>query len=224
MTPDEVQVFTKSIVDNATRLGLVWTIRQATVLDGSDPSNVFATYDGDTIAIPMQSIVGSPEPNARVWAIEVPPAGNYIIGFVTTAPLRKNEECLDDFSVSPGGTTTSATYVNVPGPQQITFIKASSLSDVKTSMAGTFFSTTTVAGAAFAANFVGPTTATYDVAHVASTNASLNAHTSYSGFIKRSDLPAGLYVVTAQWKRTGGTGTLNIDSNDMFDMCVEEVA
>ncbi len=69
----------KAIQDNADRLGLTWGLRPATVTS-ADP--VQARYDGDSEAIGMVSMVGVVAVGQRVYAIRVPPSGNYIAGVV----------------------------------------------------------------------------------------------------------------------------------------------
>ena len=70
----------RAAVVNAQRLGLVWLMRLATVEDGADPNAVSATYDGDSEPITMFSTIGPFQTGDRAYVIQVPPAGNYIIG------------------------------------------------------------------------------------------------------------------------------------------------
>ena len=69
----------QEIVADADRLGLQWQIRPATVQRIIDATSVLAVYDGDTEPVPMVQLVGGVGPNDRVYAIFVPPQGNYII-------------------------------------------------------------------------------------------------------------------------------------------------
>jgi hypothetical protein len=73
----------QAIVENAQRLGLTWTLRLATVVDGSNAGAIVATYDGDTIPIAMTSMIGTLSVGQRVYVIQVPPSGNFITGFAT---------------------------------------------------------------------------------------------------------------------------------------------
>lgn len=77
------------IVDNAKRLGLTWTLRFATVITVTNNQFAMATYDGDTIPISMTSMIGPVSIGDRVFALNVPPSGNYIVGyaFATRAPV-----------------------------------------------------------------------------------------------------------------------------------------
>lgn len=76
------------IQDRARSLGLTWQIAKGTVILGDDESNMVVLYDGDTTAIGMTSMIGTLDTETRVWIIQVPPGGNYIVGRVNAgAPL-----------------------------------------------------------------------------------------------------------------------------------------
>ena len=77
---------TEAIVENADKLGLTWGLRPATVV-AADP--LLATYDGDTEPISMTSMTGALSAGERVYAIRVPPSGNYIIGRTMPQPLLR---------------------------------------------------------------------------------------------------------------------------------------
>ncbi len=88
MQPDAAQVSApestiQTIKDNADRLGLTWNRKLATVISGLDPVAVSATYDNDTQAIDMTSMIGPLPVGQRVYVDEVPPSGNFIVGAVT---------------------------------------------------------------------------------------------------------------------------------------------
>jgi hypothetical protein len=68
--------------ERARALGLTWQLVKATVTDGTDPSNVLATVDGDSVPIGMASMIGTVPSGARVWVMQVPPGGNYITGLL----------------------------------------------------------------------------------------------------------------------------------------------
>lgn len=69
----------QAVVDNAARLGVSWVLRIATVQQPTPPKVI---YDGDTIAIGVTSMVGSVAAGQRVYVIQVPPSGNFIVGLV----------------------------------------------------------------------------------------------------------------------------------------------
>lgn len=68
----------QAVIADANRLGLQWQLRPATI---KTDSPIMGIYDGDTAAIAMTSMVGSVRVGQRVYAIAVPPSGNFICGF-----------------------------------------------------------------------------------------------------------------------------------------------
>jgi hypothetical protein len=71
----------QAVQENAQNLGLQWQIRPGTVSSVTEngPVNVFV--DGDNnVATPAISLIGAVSASARVWVLQVPPSGNYIIG------------------------------------------------------------------------------------------------------------------------------------------------
>lgn len=87
--PALVGIGAQSIVDRARDLGLTWTIRPATVVTAEQPALSVnpaesIIYDGDDEAITAINLTGRVlSVTNRVMAIGVPPAANYIIGFLT---------------------------------------------------------------------------------------------------------------------------------------------
>lgn len=72
-------------------LGLGWAMRVGTILFGTDPTAVILRLDGDNLArVNGFSMVGPLAAGMRVYVIEVPPAGQYVVGFVggNTASAR----------------------------------------------------------------------------------------------------------------------------------------
>lgn len=100
-----------ALLAEARRLGLTWDIRPATV-SATAGSSVTAVYDGDTVPVPMVNLAGwVPAAGARVMAIAVPPAGNYVIGSATAA-LAVKSRILDSFTT----TSTAYTTAGTPSP------------------------------------------------------------------------------------------------------------
>jgi hypothetical protein len=78
----------QALKDNARRLGLTWQIALASVVDGDDPGAIALQFDSDDTTTPGAiSIIGYLAPGDRVYVIQVPPAGSYIVGR-TTGPYR----------------------------------------------------------------------------------------------------------------------------------------
>lgn len=82
-----VSATVQAIQANAERLGLTWQIRPATVSDGTSPSAVSAICDGDTVSIGMVSTIGPLAAGIRVYVLQVPPSGHFIIGLVAPASV-----------------------------------------------------------------------------------------------------------------------------------------
>lgn len=73
----------EAIVDRAKALGLTWTLRPGTVNSTSATApNVI--YDGDTEPVGVVSLVGNLLPDSRVMMLQVPPAGNFVLGRLST--------------------------------------------------------------------------------------------------------------------------------------------
>lgn len=235
--PSVVGTAVEGIVENADRLGLTWTLRPATVIDGGTPSSnlpagiIMATYDGDTEPIGMVSMVGQGIPaNTRVYVLRVPPSGNFIVGFTDIAvglglSVYNNVNTGDPAS----GTTTSGTYVDMPGPMEMTFRKYYFHSRIRLWMSGTWFESTGTAGtsAAFGLEVAGGSVTTTDF------NMSAYRATIPAGIVRLPIIAAdkivtcpgkGLLTITARWFRSTGAGTLGVAiGTDFLSMSAEEV-
>jgi hypothetical protein len=85
----QAQATMQAVAENAQRLGLTWQMRLATVVaPGTFPT---AIYDGDTVPISMTSMIGAVYAGQRVWVIQVPPSGNYIVGSTTGQVYRARQ-------------------------------------------------------------------------------------------------------------------------------------
>ena len=76
------QFLVRTLVENAKRLGLSWSLRPATVVS---PSTVAASaprviLDGDSAQVRPVSLVGALHPNQRVMVLVTPPSGLHVIG------------------------------------------------------------------------------------------------------------------------------------------------
>lgn len=81
--PELLSVQAQAVVDRAKALGLTWTLRPATVnvAYGAAPTVI---YDGDTEQVGVTSLVGDLQPAGRVMMLQVPPAGNFVLGRLST--------------------------------------------------------------------------------------------------------------------------------------------
>ena len=77
----------RELVNQARNLGLTWTLRLATVVN-SAPDSMTAIYDGDSAAISMVNMSGNTlSPDERVYALIIPPSGNFVVGRVNNFGL-----------------------------------------------------------------------------------------------------------------------------------------
>lgn len=74
----------EAAIKDAIRLGLSWRLRPGTVggIGAADPESVPITVDGDNAPLLARSMVGSVALGQRVWCLQVPPAGIYVMGVI----------------------------------------------------------------------------------------------------------------------------------------------
>lgn len=77
-------VAVKAIVDQAVRLGLVWSLRPAKVVGTVPTGQRMVLMDGDVNPISVYNLIGSAATDSRVMCMIVPPSGVYIIGTIDT--------------------------------------------------------------------------------------------------------------------------------------------
>lgn len=72
----------KAVQDNAGALGLIWKLSPGTVRGGSDPGAMVVAMDGDQAApVPAISLIGLITAARRVFVLEIPGGGLYIVGY-----------------------------------------------------------------------------------------------------------------------------------------------
>jgi hypothetical protein len=125
----------QQVVADAKRLGLIWTLQNATV---TSTNPVKVEMDGDNVSIQVASMIGSVSLGLRVYVIQVPPAGNFIVGFVGPVSARWQTMSLLNGWTNPGGGNVSAQYRVVSSPPN-------TLQLVGVINAGTITNATTVA-------------------------------------------------------------------------------
>lgn len=78
----------QAAVDNAVRLGLQWRLRPGTVGGGplAQADSTPVTLDGDNAQVQARSMVGALGRGQRVWCVQIPPAGIYVIGVLGDVP------------------------------------------------------------------------------------------------------------------------------------------
>lgn len=219
--PDLIGVGAKSIVDRSKSLGLVWTRRLATVVDGTtDPSNTTILFDADTVITSAASMIGPLPTGTRVYVDMVPPAANFIVGLVTDElnPVLFGGSSVS--SLSSGGTTTSATYVNMPGSPAVTLTKAYLSSRLHVVFTSDVQSTLANTSVRFAVNITG--VGDGDIAQLVINPA--NTHLQVAGTAIFPANVEGTVVVTGRWRRVAGGGTLTIGTDDWVSISVLEVS
>lgn len=106
-----VGVGAESLVRNASRLGLTWRLRLATVTTGGVANFMIVRFDGDDGDVTVVSIIGSRVAGTRVYVITVPPAGNFVIGQVSADnPLVQRF-----WTAASGSLTLGAVATLIPG-------------------------------------------------------------------------------------------------------------
>lgn len=223
LIPELFSVATQSIVDNADRLGLTWTLQLATVSEGSNPARVNAAYDGDPDnPITMTSMIGGCATQARVYVIKVPPSGNFIVGYATpgTGLGANGYNNIETGNPNSGGTTSGA-YADMPGPMTFQVRKYFTNSRLRLFMSGTWFDAAGSAGtsAAFGLEVSGGSVLTADIDMTM-------YHSTLPAGVVRLPIPAaeryadvtgsGLLTITARWYRLTGAGTPSVVAGDDF--------
>lgn len=110
----------EALLADADRLGLTWRLRPGTV-GGSGlaaPESVPVVVDGDAVTARARSMVGAVVAGQRVWVVQIPPAGLYVLGFIGTAQVgttvadNQIGDILDISSTSyiPGSPECSVTF------------------------------------------------------------------------------------------------------------------
>lgn len=103
MNQDDLSAQARAIVDRAKALGLIWTLRPATV--GSiNVAEALVTYDADSEFNGAFSLISGVRAGDRVMMLQVPPAGNFIIGRLglgaVNASLRAQQRSTGDVTLT----------------------------------------------------------------------------------------------------------------------------
>jgi hypothetical protein len=93
----------------ADRMGLQWKLRPATVHSSSDVDSIRVpiVMDADDTVMTAVSMVGAVAIGARVYIMRVPPAGNYIVGYLGTNLSRPGDLMATPIETSSDGTPTA---------------------------------------------------------------------------------------------------------------------
>lgn len=113
MTGELPQLFSaqaEAIVDRAQSLGLTWTLRPGTV-NTSYATSPSVIYDGDTEPIGVVSLIGNLLPATRVMMLQIPPAGNFVLGALSqtgTTNVKQTATYRNDTAATADTTLTTA--------------------------------------------------------------------------------------------------------------------
>lgn len=226
--PTTQDATTQALVEGASRLGLTWNLKLATVFSLVP---VLAIMDGDSVPIPMTTITGVPvDTGLRVYVLVIPDGGNFIIGYAGEKQLAAAYTSVD----AGNQITTSATPVNVQGPAasdiSVTLAKKFSNTSLSIDLASSFFSTISATGplySVFVTGVGGVNANTYGSQHTIAklnmVNSSVLSHTPVVGNLLLSGIDAGNAVITLRWLRETGSGSLNMNTDDPVRMRVTEV-
>ncbi|MFG1660733.1 hypothetical protein ACGFIY_29770 [Micromonospora chersina] len=77
-----VKALAEAVLEKATRLGLTWRLRPATVVSVASDGTIRVLHDGDKVPVRVKSMVGPVAVRSRVMVVKTPPAGNHIVGWV----------------------------------------------------------------------------------------------------------------------------------------------
>lgn len=105
----------KAAIDNAARLGLVWRIIPGTVVGRgmNDPMATRVVLDGDTDHGRGISMVGALRAGQRVWCVQVPPAGLYIMGIIGVAVTIPTTQVFTTVGANTWTKPTGLSFVDV---------------------------------------------------------------------------------------------------------------
>lgn len=204
------------------RLGLQWTLRNATVVaygaDAVDATNVQGVYDGDVATIRMISLVGAPPVGARVAVVFVPPAGNYIIGFLNRV-IGSNEVGIAGFFTTTDF-TSSATFVNLTGTSSVEITKQHNDTRLRVELHATFFSANANTGVEFGVLVAGTD---YVIAPYHAVLPAASTRLNASGVLHVTGVASGGQVVQGRWRRTQTVANLNRNADDWLALIVSEI-
>lgn len=190
--PAAVQAAVEAIVGDPGRLGLTWNLIPGTVTS-VDPLQVIC--DGDTVAIGMVSMIGPLTLGNRVYVIQIPPAGNFVLGSPGNAPAgvylaRETVTTL----------TGVVTFLNIPTNLRTLTVKHTARSD---------FAGANIVGMAFRVN--GDTNLVYNSQVVFGGNVTPQAAPSAAG----SSGQGGLATAALAPGNTFGSGVITFMGWDL---------
>jgi hypothetical protein len=215
-----------------------------TLIDGRvDKKNVrqlrpgtFAQRTSDTTGLVTEDAGVTSMPVLVAGDLKVDPGDRVVMAefgkdWVVLAALapRWTSEIFWEYTFA-GETTTSGSYVDIPGMPAAAsrqFSKRSSSSSViGDANISCYYTGGTTAELALAFTLTDVDTGdVYGPQRVAHDFTSANGiRLNFGGKSRLSSVPAGTYTVALRWRRVQGTGTVTTDANDSYDFSVREAA
>lgn len=216
MTDDSDAALVKELKDNAARLGLIWQLVPATVEDPTIPT---VTFDSDSTGLPCPviNILATPIAGDRVWIAQVPPAGNYMIGR-QPLPDPAHMGIVNYNAALTAGTTTSASFANLPSNPTMTLTKAYLTTRIRVDLHVIFYSSLANTGAQFAVSVGG-----FDGPVCQRVVNAANTYAQCSGTALFPFPASGPITIIGRWNRYVGGGTISTDTASWFSMTAQEV-
>jgi hypothetical protein len=197
-------------------------------------ARVLVTFDGsagvsqpvkcpESVVVDTGDRVGLVKYEGGVLRRDGRPAGDGDWIITVNYSLQTLCDAMNMFQWGSSGTTTSATFVDMPNSPSVTFTKMRDNTALRIWIGVSLFATvvpTVYHIGMHIASLDGLVSYDEDMFHRAVNNV---AHGDSSGWITTGALAAGQYTGTARWLRTSGTGTLTVDSNDSISMHIKEV-
>lgn len=129
----------------------------------------------------------------------------------------------------PATAITTATYVDMPGPAQLTYNKRYDGTSTRINMSTTLWASVADTDAQIGVRIAGvagtETASTFTPLEVSIANIQLDSAFIRATLIgtQRRQIPAGDYTITGRWRRTNGTGEIRQDNRDVTTIEVDEV-
>lgn len=139
------------------------------------------------------------------------------LGGVNTEPVSSAVQLLNT-NLAAGAASASAVYINLP-VSPLTFQKYSSTSRLRIDMHVTSFTSVTTSGVDFGVLVNGIDT-TVCFLHP---TISAGVHLQCSGVQLIAGLDSGAWTVQPRFRRSGGAGTINVNTDDNLSIAVTEV-
>lgn len=197
-------------------------------IDPVNRAQSFVTFDGSFNSAPVKCLPDvMPMIGDRVALAKVGSEWTIIGSFTAKTPVR----WLYIADSGPTGSTSSASFVDFPGPITGTFTKYYDWTRIRLEVFVRFFFNAGTGTAEIGLQLVS-TTAPYTSADILMSHDVANTATDYeSGHqmrelpdaVNSAAMPAGEYTITLRWRRQAGSVSLNSDSNGRNQIEVTEI-